>query len=256
MLCMAQHNRLDEPLSSCVSCPACMNPQPLLPLHPLTSLPSFPHTLLFLWAPDPCPTPYFTCVCCPFWSSLSLCLYPPMNFWCRGSLPWFPELLTVSSAASSSAPPLSSPPLASLTTPLTPPSLPPQPRVSSRRQARPTALAVTFSVLLVSFPCPRIPHQPHLPSPLQASVFGANIGAGAKFTIDSCSSTQSVYISALASKTDKPPLALPPTFPPLTNESLAFLKARGRDSFQASRGLLFWWHFRRVSGSGFWGLGS
>jgi len=62
--------------------------------------------------------------------------------------------------------------------------------------------------------------------------------------MDKSSSTDSVYIIALASKVQNNPLALPTQFPPMTDESLAFLKAKGRTAFFKLYGTHFVFGFR------------
>ena len=78
----------------------------------------------------------------------------------------------------------------------------------------------------------------------QATPFGVNLGAGAQFALERTSSVNSVFITAMASKVQNAPIALPATFPPLTPESLNLLRSRGRTSFFATYGTHFVFGFR------------
>jgi hypothetical protein len=79
---------------------------------------------------------------------------------------------------------------------------------------------------------------------LQTTAFGVNVGAGGQFALEHMSSASAVFISAMASKVQDPPLALPSIFPPMTPEAIAVLKAKGRDSFKTTYGTHFVFGFR------------
>jgi len=114
----------------------------------------------------------------------------------------------------------------------------------------------TTGPLLNSLTHPQIPNQQKIASDddlksafegsleIKTTVYGVNVGAGAQYTLDKSSSTDSVYITALASKVQNNPLALPSQFPPMTDESLAILRTKGRDSFFNLYGTHFVFGFR------------
>ena len=78
----------------------------------------------------------------------------------------------------------------------------------------------------------------------QASPFGVNVGAGAQFALDRTASVDSVFVTAMASKVQYPPVKLPTLIPPMTPESLSLLSSRGRAAFYATYGTHFVFGFR------------
>lgn len=71
-------------------------------------------------------------------------------------------------------------------------------------------------------------------------MYGVSLGVGASYATKSMSSSQSVYVMALASKMSSAPISLPDNVPRLTNEALTILKGKdGIKKFEATYGTHF-----------------